>query len=144
MGYRSTVGIMFKRDNKDAPSIPTVLALAKTKGILQGDSLGEYWNDEDYGWDEDKFLFFVTDVKWYEDYPDVQAMERLYEFAEELGNESEGWYSGIFCRIGENDDDTEQRAFGLNAWGEMWIVRDIGFESGDLLGNQKPIETETT
>jgi hypothetical protein len=139
MGYRSMVGIMLKRDNKDAPSIPTVLALAKTKGILQGDGIGQYWNDTDYGWDDDKFLFYVTDVKWYESYPDVQAMEKLYEFVEELQNESEmqSWYSGMFCRIGENDDDTKQKTFGDDPWGEMWLVRDIGFESTDLLGNQK-------
>ena len=146
MGYRSTVGIMFKRDNKDAPSIPTVLALAKTKGILQGDGLGQYWNDEDYGWDDNKFLFFVSDVKWYEGYPDVEAMEKLYEFVEELQNESEvqSWYSGMFCRIGENNDDTEQKTFGDDPWGEMWLVRDIGFESTELLGNQTTTETQTT
>ena len=146
MGYRSTVGIMFKRDNKDAPSIPTVLALAKTKGILQGDGLGQYWKDSDYGWDDDKFLFFVSDVKWYEGYPDVEAMEKLYEFVEELQNESEvqSWYSGMFCRIGENDDDTEQKTFGDDPWGEMWLVRDIGFESRELLGNQKTTETQST
>lgn len=146
MGYRSMVGIMFKRDNKDAPSIPTVLALAKTKGILQGDGIGQYWNDTDYGWDDDKFLFYVTDVKWYEGYPDVHAMEKLYEFVEELQNESEmqSWYSGMFCRIGENDDDTEQKTFGDDPWGEMWLVRDIGFESTELLGNQKTTETQTT
>ena len=144
MGYRSVVGIMFKRDNKDAPSIPTLLALAKTKGILQGDTLGQYWNDEDYGWNEDKFLFYVEDVKWYDSYPDVQSMDKLFEFVEELSNESEGSYSGMFCRLGENDDDTEQKSFGANPWGEMWIIRDIGFEGGDLLGNQKTTETQTT
>lgn len=146
MGYRSTVGIMFKRDNKDAPSIPTVLALAKTKGILQGDGLGQYWNDTDYGWNDDKFLFYVTDVKWYESYPDVQAMEKLYEFVEGLQNETEiqSWYSGMFCQIGENSDDTVQKTFGDDPWSEMWLVRDIGFESNDLLGNQKTTETQTT
>ena len=150
MGYRSVVGIMFKRDNKDAPSIPTVLALAKTKGILQGETLGQYWDAKDYGWNDDKFLFFVSDVKWYEGYPDVQAMEKLYEFVESLNELTEDnaaltyAYSGMFCRLGENDDDTEQKSFGDNPWGEMWIVRDIGFDDGELLGNQKTTETQTT
>lgn len=137
MGYRSKVGIMFRRVNKDSPSIPTVLALAKTKGIITGDGIGQYWNDSDYGWNDDKFLFCVEDVKWYEAYPDVQAMEKLYEFVESL-NESEDEvrpYDGMFCRIGDNEDDVEQKSFG-EPWDEMWIVRDIGFESGDLLGNQ--------
>jgi hypothetical protein len=146
MGYRSVVGIMFKRDNKDAASIPTVLALAKTKGILEGDGIGKYWDDKDYGWDDDKFIFYVDDVKWYESYPDVQAMEKLYEFVEELNNESElhSLYSGMFCRIGEEANDTEQRCFGDDPWSEMWLVRDIGFEGGGLLGNQKTTETQTT
>jgi hypothetical protein len=135
---------MFKRDKKEAPSVPTILALAKTKGILEGEGLGKYWDDKDYGWTEDKFIFYVDDVKWYESYPDVQTMENLFQFVEELGQESEGWYSGMFCRIGENDDDTEQRSFGDDPWSEMWIVRDIGFEGGHLLGNQKTTETETT
>ena len=146
MGYRSMVGIMFKRDNKDAPSIPTVLALAKTKGILQGETLGEHWNDTDYGWNDDKFLFYVTDVKWYEGYPDVQAMEKLYEFVEGLQseNQAQSWYSGMFCRLGEQDDDTEQKSFGNDPWSGMWIVRNIGFESTELLGNQTTTEIQTS
>lgn len=139
MGYRSVVGIVLKRDNKDAPSIPTVLALAKTKGILEGDGIGKHWNSEDYGWTEDKFLFYVESVKWYEGYPSVQAMEALYAFVEEWSHESElqSWYSGMFLRIGENDDDVEQKTFGDNAWEDMWLVRAIEFEDGNLLGNQK-------
>jgi len=141
MGYRSKVGIMFRRRNKNSPSIPTVLALAKTKGILQGETLGEHWNASDYGWTDDKFLFCVEDVKWYEAYPDVQAMEKLYEFVESLNKSAEEdkilsyAYDGMFCRIGDNEDDVEQKSFG-EPWSEMWIVRDIGFESEDLLGNQ--------
>lgn len=143
MGYRSTVGITFKRDNPEAPSIPALLALAKTKGILEGDGIGQYWGEDDYGWDDDKFIFYVDGVKWYESYPDVQMMEKLFAFVEELGEESESWYSGMFCRLGEESDDTEQRSFGDDPWSEMWIVRDIGFEGGELLGNQVKTESET-
>ena len=144
MGYRSVVGIMFKRDKPQAPSVPEILALAKTKGILQGETLGQYWNDEDYGWNDNKFLFYVEDVKWYEGYPDVQAMEKLFSFVEELSQESGDWYSGMFCRLGEQHDDAEQKTFGSDPWSDMWIVRDIGFESTELLGNQKTTETQTT
>jgi len=146
MGYRSVVGIMFKREKPQAPSVPEILALAKTKGILQGETLGQYWNDEDYGWDDDKFLFYVTDVKWYESYPDVQAMEKLFSFVEELSRESEmqSWYSGMLLRIGEEDSDVEQKSFGDEPWSRMWLVRAIGFEDGELLGNQKITETQTT
>ena len=144
MGYRSVVGIMFKRDLPQAPSVPEILALAKTKGILEGDGIGEYWNDSDYGWNDDKFVFYVEDVKWYEAYPDVQAMEKLYAFVEELSRDSGDWYSGMFCRIGEEESDSEQKSFGNDPWSEMWLVRAIEFEDGDLLGNQKTTETQTT
>ena len=144
MGYRSVVGIMFKRDLPQAPSVPEILALAKTKGILEGDGIGEYWNDSDYGWNDDKFVFYVEDVKWYEAYPDVQAMEKLYVFVEELSRDSGDWYSGMFCRIGEEESDSEQKSFGNDPWSEMWLVRAIEFEDGDLLGNQKTTETQTT
>lgn len=142
MGYRSTVGIMFKRDDQDAPSMPEVLALAKTKGIWEGDKLGGHWND-DYGWSDDKFLFYVEDVKWYDTYPDVQLMEDLYSFVEELSIESGGWYSGMFLRIGEQDDDVEQKTFGGSPWDDMWLVRAVEFHDAELLGNQaKQEETQ--
>ena len=137
MGYRSVVGIMFKREKSEAPSVPEILALARTKGILQGDGLGQYWNDEDYGWDDNKFLFYVEEVKWYEGYPDVQAMEKLFAFVEELSRESGDWYSGMLLRIGEEDSDVEQKTFGNDPWSRMWLVRAIEFEDGELLGNQK-------
>lgn len=148
MGYRSVVGICFIRRDEAAPSIPEVLALAKTKGILQGEGLGKHWNDASYGWTDDKFLFYVEDVKWYDSYPDVQEMEALYEFVDALNTDENSvqklWYDGAFCRLGENDDDIEQRYFGDDPWSHMWVNRSIGFESDDLLGNQSQKITDQT
>jgi len=144
MGYRSVVGIMFKREKPQAPSVPEILALARTKGILEGDGLGKHWNDSECDDKKWQINFSVQHVKWYESYPDVQAMEKLFSFVEELSRESGDWYSGMFCRLGEQDDDTEQKSFGNDPWSGMWIVRNIGFESTELLGNQTTTELQTT
>ena len=147
MGYRSLVGIIFKRRDPSAPSVPEVLALAKTKGILTHEKLGEFWDDEDYGWDNDKFLFYVENVKWYEDYPEVSMMEQLLGFVESLNTDEEGetryWYDGMFCRVGEENDDNEIKSFGDDPWSLMWLNRSIGFEHSELLGNQQETKSDT-
>ena len=139
MGYRSLVGICFSRDKDTAPSVPELLAMARVKGILKEEGLGKYWSDEDYGWDENKFIFYVEDVKWYEGYEDVQSMEDLFAFVEELSQENEHWYSGTFLRIGEEDSDVENKTFGHNPWDHMVLCRSISFDES-LLGNQKEKE----
>jgi hypothetical protein len=139
MGYRSTVGIAFTRDDPEAPDIPTLIALAKTQGVLEGDGLGKYWDDQDYGWDADKFMFYVGDVKWYEAYPDVQSMEELFRFVESFNTDDKGedrpWYTGMFCRIGEETNDVEEHSFGEEPWNLVYVTRSLEFD-GSLLGNK--------
>jgi len=144
MGYRSVVGIMFRREVPEAPSLPEVLALAKARGIIADKYFAERWNDGDYGWTDDHFIFYVEGVKWYESFEEVNAMEELHAFVWEMSSASnDQWYSGMFCRLGEQDDDVEQKFFGLNPWERMWVVRAIEFDGRDLLGNQKTEETNT-
>jgi hypothetical protein len=137
MGYRSTVGMAFKRDDPGAPDMSALIALARTKGILEGDGLGNYWGNEDYGWDADNFMFYVDDVKWYETYPDVAVMESLFEFVHSLNQDENGsdrgWYTGVFCRIGEESNDVEERSFGDDPWGLLSVSRSLVFDDG-LLG----------
>ena len=139
MGYRSLVGICFTRDKNTAPSVPELLALARVKGIIKDDGLGKYWSAKDYGWDNDKFMFYVEDVKWYESFEDVVLMETLFAFVKELSEENEDWYSGMFLRIGEEDSDIEQNVFGHNPYDHMCLSRSISFDDS-LLGNQKEKE----
>ena len=142
MGYRSTVAIYIGRVDGEAPSIPEALALAKTKGVISHDYFEKGWNSDSYGWDDDKFYFYQDWVKWYDSFEDVKAMEDLYRFFEEMGDES-GAYQGKFCRLGEEDDDVEDKAFGDAPWDYMFIKRSIEFDT-DLLGNQAKQEEPQT
>jgi hypothetical protein len=57
----------------------------------------------------------IFNVKWYEDYPDVQEVD---SFLNALEDEDFG-----FIRAGENNDDTEER--GDPAVFELWVDRRI-------------------
>ena len=142
MGYRSSVGICFKRESDEAPTIASLLSLAKVKGVLPTDYFEKSWNDNDYGWDDDKFTFYVEDVKWYEAYADVQAMEALFTFTSEMNEDEEGttrdWYSGSFVRIGEETADIEERTFGPDPWDQLCVTRSMEFDQS-LLGKCKEV-----
>lgn len=56
------------------------------------------------------------DWKWYPDYKDIQAFEKVWGRFEDLWNESsEALFNGSFIRIGEDNEDIEQRHFGDSA-----------------------------
>ena len=137
MGYRSDVGICVVRINPNAPSIPEMMALAKTKGI----DVGAHWNSSNYGRNDDEFAFYVEYVKWDDSYHAVKIMEELVNFFEDASRD-EDFYSGIHCRIGEDTDDVETHAFGANRedasdrlYTTRSIARSVGFTA--LLGNIK-------
>jgi hypothetical protein len=59
------------------------------------------------------FQAHFPDTKWYEEYPDVKAIERLIRVCEEA---AEGYdeedpipNTGFFGRVGEDSDDTVER-----------------------------------
>ena len=60
-------------------------------------------------------------VKWYEDYPDVQALEAIFEEFEKR-SESGGNCCGAFYRVGEEGGDLEHKEFGQE-WG--WSSIDV-------------------
>ena len=145
MGYRSEVGMAIVRESKDAPSVPEVLAMAKTKGLIAHDFFEKEWNDEDYGWDDDHFLFYVEWVKWYESFVGVEGMEGLYRFFDELNQDEDeadrSWYSGKFVRCGEEITDNQEEAFG-----DGWQIEAVGLrrqvhmeDQLGLLGNQNKL-----
>ena len=59
----------------------------------------------------------MHEAKWYEAFPEVQAVMKVWELAISL-NETErreGEYerfSGVFLRIGEDNTDVEEESFG--------------------------------
>lgn len=76
-------------------------------------------------------LFAESGLKWYDDYKDVQAHERLYElmveYAELYGNR-ENMNNPVSCayvRIGEEDDDIEERGAGYDQYSIMSTYRGV-------------------
>ena len=103
MGYRSDVGLVIRRDEKGAIKIPELLAMAKVAGVDPA-----IWEGADrVDSEDDVFVFLMTDTKWYDDYPEVKALEKLMEIAEK----AEG-FSYRFVRIGEEEDDIETKVHG--------------------------------
>ena len=133
MGYRSDVGIAVRRYDENVPDIPTLLALAKTKGIIGNDYFEKEWGKDSYGWDDDNFTFYVESIKWYEDDPSVKAMERLFAFFEEVqADHEDSAYSGVFCRVGEETTDVTEETFGDNWYDLMSIRTVINFDDSFL------------
>lgn len=150
MGYRSEVMMMLK-----GPALKEVKVLMDTAGI----DLNEHWGETFYG-DGDKgvkmpscfgygrdhndqltFVFHADDVKWYESFPEVQAIEKMWEFASMIaerfdrsgGNTTE--LNGIFIRIGENYEDVMVKAIGLDGYELAQVRRTIDFDHS-FLGEQ--------
>lgn len=74
--------------------------------------------------------FYADSLKWYDNYEDVKAHERLYEIAEEYAEQygSETMNNPVSCafiRIGEETDDVEERGGGYDPWNIMYVSRSI-------------------
>jgi hypothetical protein len=76
-------------------------------------------------------LFNESGLKWYDNYEDVKAHERLYELMEEyaeLYDSTQGMENPVSCsftRIGEEADDIEQRGSGFDPWSIMSVYSGI-------------------
>jgi hypothetical protein len=57
-------------------------------------------------------FFYASDVKWYEDFPDVQAHMNFLTEATKMFDTA----SALFFRCGESADDLEEEAYGENGW----------------------------
>ena len=70
-------------------------------------------------------------LKWYDNYEDVKAHERLYEMMveyAELYDSKQGMENPVSCsliRIGEDIDDLEERGAGYDPWSIMNVTRGI-------------------
>ena len=74
--------------------------------------------------------FYQDGLKWYDSFEDVKAHERLYEIAEEYGEQygSETMNNPVSCafiRIGEETNDVEERGGGYDPWNIMYVSRNI-------------------
>jgi hypothetical protein len=119
MGYRSDVAMLITTDDRSQRKIEELMIHLKLSQI----SL-KSWIDADdnkIGWNYHTLAFHADDVKWYFDYPEVQAIEKVWEIAQKV----EG-LSGVFMRVGENAGDVEELNFGQDPpYDHAFIVRRI-------------------
>ena len=116
MGYRSQVVLAISKE-----LIPfLMLATSKNKEAeaLVFRSADKF--DRDYGGDK-SWLFHWDNIKWYESYPDVDAIELFvheaesdkYKITDDDGNEVSSSDLVRFVRVGEDTDDIEVRGNGF-------------------------------
>jgi hypothetical protein len=114
MGYRSEVAMVIKAKDESAFREfclhLKLFATAEMGGVVLSKDL---WADEDeVGFTEDSIIFHVSNVKWYEDFPEVIRMDKLWQFASDYEDDKKVGLSGTFYRIGEEDADIEGKCFG--------------------------------
>jgi hypothetical protein len=113
-------------DTKNRQSFYTFLAEAKSKAAIAG-CFNAHWNEVEVDEVRLRINFTADNVKWYEDYADVQCHEALIDLADEWANDGFN-NSGIayrFVRIGEEDDDIEQKEVGDCDYSWVQVCRSI-------------------
>ena len=115
MGYRSQVVLAISKE-----LIPfLMLATSKNKEAEELVFRSADTFDRDYGGDKSWFLHWDC-IKWYESYPDVDAIEKFiaeaecdeYNITDDDGNEVSSSDLVRFVRVGEDNDDIEVRGNG--------------------------------
>lgn len=125
MGYRSDGGIVIYGPKDKMLSHLTMLRMTP--------EVANVWKENHHTiFDKGDFTvwhFEYSGWKWYPDYEDVQAYEKLWDLSCEAPESQE--ISGFRWRFGEDDDDTEQDSFGAAADnGELYIVKTRYAEHG--------------
>jgi hypothetical protein len=74
------------------------------------------------------------DWKWYDSHEDVQWFEALWGEAAEMEADGSELH-GLFYRIGEDNNDVEERAFGSPDWEAVRLVRqlDVNFPEQETI-----------
>ena len=145
MGYRSQVAGCFSVDTEERHDEQgksySYYDKAKFKemiGFIKLSRFWELWNqgkdNENFGWQDGKFILYGADWKWYPDYPDVQAWDDLWVQMRDM--EDKG-ISGYFCRVGEEQTDIEELEFGMNPCRDFFYpFSAMHFEGDDYLGKR--------
>jgi hypothetical protein len=143
MGYRSTVaytirfvpivkeheGIDYETAiEKAKASFYTFLAEAKSK---EDTALCFSAEESDYfkvNEDDLQICFFVENVKWYDDYPEVKCHEALMDLSREWADDgdcSNPCIGGAFARVGEEMDDNTNDVWGQADYDWVGINRSV-------------------
>ena len=104
MGYRSDVYIAVAFDSKK--NMDEVIAVYALNTNVEKHNLVNDWVIKD-----DNILYFhAENVKWYDNYEWVQGYEHMFELVEKF-YEARGFSSAYrLVRIGEGDEDVEDRS----------------------------------
>jgi hypothetical protein len=111
MGYRSDVAYMITGTREDILTFVAKCRLTypATEIALKGVKVAMYADNERS--EQACIAFYTESCKWFDDYEDVKSHKALWKLAE---HEDEDTFklSGLFIRLGEDDNDTEERSFG--------------------------------
>lgn len=132
MGYRSSVAYKIKFEDEGQWNVFMLEAKSKPETRLS-------FEDEclTIVHDKQEIRFVVDDVKWYEDYEDVKCHIKLLDLCDEYIERHETSLEGsppsitphpvsfLFRRIGEDEDDLEERHGGDPDWDWVELIRYI-------------------
>jgi hypothetical protein len=136
MGYRSDVKIVFYLTHgtidtpptEDNPLVPfAALKFWFDETYPVREAKDEWCAEIDYG--DDYILLKYTDVKWYDSYEHVKAVESVFEKFSDTFRSDDLSHRAQYeiVRIGENDDDIERECSGY-ADHRLYVERSIIFE----------------
>jgi hypothetical protein len=124
MGYRSdVVAVFYTYDHDEFPAIK----------LFIDENIPAWFKDDEYmstfeGQQSTLhgIKFSLSDVKWYESYPDVKGFEEAVRKFEKLSDGGREWL-WEFVRVGEEIEDIENKASD-HAEGLLRVVRSIEFD----------------
>ena len=117
MGYRSDGGIVIYGPKDKMLSHLTMLRMTPEVANVWKENRHTIFDKGDFT----VWHFEYSGWKWYPDYEDVQAYEKLWDLSCEAPESQE--ISGFRWRFGEDDNDTEQDSFGAASVHEFYIVK---------------------
>ncbi len=123
MGYRSEVAVLVVANSKKE---------AETQSLFAEMMLQPFYSvvreDEGKGFRcyPRAIAYSFEHVKWYPEYADVKAFNEMWEWLDERSSDI---ISGMFLRIGEEDDDIERMSFGDDPpYDQLYLSRHLGFD----------------
>jgi hypothetical protein len=127
MGYRSDVAYKIKFENEGQWNVFLLEAKSKpeTRLCFEDECLSVVH-------DKQEIRFVAEGVKWYEDYEDVkchtQLLDLCHEYNERIAERDKDpspVVSYLFRRVGESEDDLEERHGGDPDWDWVELIRYI-------------------
>jgi hypothetical protein len=110
MGYRSDVVLMAVFAN--AEQHDEIMSVYRMNPKVQEHKLEEAWRRVDMDSGEVVRIYEGENVKWYDGYEDVMALNGLLDLMDTFHEEREFGYAWGYARVGENNTDVEYEVDG--------------------------------